>query len=64
VGSIETHADPPASRKYLVIRGMPDKDVSFASLAVSQSNQQGESGREAQIRFTKEFYEVAEEWDP
>jgi hypothetical protein len=25
---------------------------------------QGETGREAQIRFTKEFYDVAEEWDP
>ncbi|KAK1923256.1 hypothetical protein DB88DRAFT_494384 [Papiliotrema laurentii] len=46
----EPSAEIMASRKYLVIRGMPDKD--------------GESGREAQIRFTKEFYEVAEEWDP
>jgi len=29
-----------------------------------EANAQGETGREAQIRFTKEFYDVAEEWDP
>lgn len=43
-------AELMAGRKYLVFRGLPDTD--------------GESGRDAQIRFTKEFYDVVEEWEP
>ena len=29
-----------------------------------ESDIQGETGKDAQIRFTKEFYDVATEWEP
>ncbi len=58
-------------RKYFFIRGLPDTEVRTDRTlsdggggAHTDVHLQSESGKDAQIKFAKEYLETVDEWSP